>query len=51
MENFKKIKFTNKSIIKVSWIYELSKAINLTPSLYLKAGAIHGVYFVKEINL
>ena len=48
MENFKKIKFTNKSIIKVSWIYELSKAINLTPSLYLKAGAIHGCVLCKR---
>ena len=48
MENFKKIKFTNKSIIKVSWIYELSKAINLTPSLYLKAGAIHGCVLCKK---
>ena len=48
MENFKKIKFNNKSIIKVSWIYELSKAINLTPSLYLKAGAIHGCVLCKK---
>ena len=48
MENFKKIKFTNKSIIKVSWIYQLSKAINLTPSLYLKAGAIHGCVLCKR---
>ncbi len=42
MENFKKIKFSNTSKIKKSWIYDLSKKINLTPSLYLKAGAIHG---------
>ena len=48
MENFKKIKFTNKSVIKASWIYELSKAINLTPSLYLKAGAIHGCVLCKR---
>ncbi len=48
MENFKKIKFNNKSMIKVSWIYELSKAINLTPSLYLKAGAIHGCVLCKK---
>ena len=48
MENFKKIKFNNKSVIKVSWIYELSKAINLTPSLYLKAGAIHGCVLCKR---
>ena len=48
MENFRKIKFNNKSIIKVSWIYQLSKAINLTPSLYLKAGAIHGCVLCKR---
>ncbi len=42
MENFKKIKFSSSESIKISWIYDLSKKINLTPSLYLKAGAIHG---------
>jgi len=38
----KKFKFKNSFKIKKSWIYDLSKKINLTPSLYLKAGAIHG---------
>ena len=42
MEKFKTIKFNNLSKIKKTWIYDLSKKINLTPSLYLKAGAIHG---------
>ncbi|MCW0232558.1 MAG: formate dehydrogenase accessory sulfurtransferase FdhD [Ferrovibrio sp.] len=28
--------------LNTSWIYSLSKQINLTPSLYLEAGAIHG---------
>lgn len=28
--------------LQVSWLYELSNVINQTPSLYLKAGAIHG---------
>ncbi len=28
--------------LRTSWIYALSKRINLTPSLYLEAGAIHG---------
>src|SRR3546814_4014866 len=28
--------------LRTSWIYALSKSINLTPSLYLEAGAIHG---------
>ena len=35
-------KLTSKVKIKHQWIYELSKKINLTPSLYLEAGAIHG---------
>ena len=42
MDNLKKFKFKNSFKIKKSWIYDLSKKINLTPSLYLKAGAIHG---------
>ena len=42
INNLTKIKLNNSSNIKISWIYELSKKINLTPSLYLKAGAIHG---------
>ena len=42
MESFEKVKFKNSTKLRVSWIYELSKKINLTPSLYLKAGAIHG---------
>ncbi len=28
--------------IKTSWLYQLTKKINTEPSLYLKAGAIHG---------
>jgi len=28
--------------VKSSWLYQLSKTINTTPSLYLTAGAIHG---------
>lgn len=28
--------------LKTSWLYALSKVINMTPSLYLDAGAIHG---------
>ena len=42
MESFKKIKFRDIPKLKMAWIYELSKKINLMPSLYLKAGAIHG---------
>ena len=42
MENFDKIKLSKRTFIKKDWIYDLSKKINNTPSLYLKAGAIHG---------
>jgi len=42
----KKIKSRIK--IKHEWIYEISKIINLTPSLYLEAGAIHGCVIIKK---
>mgnify|MGYP003951424211 CR=1 FL=1 len=42
----KKLKSNKK--IKHSWIYEISKKINLTPSLYLKAGAIHGCAIIEN---
>ena len=48
MEKFNEIKFDYKDKIKISWIYDLSKKINLTPSLYLKAGAIHGCVLCKK---
>ncbi len=48
LESFDKIKLKINSKIKVSWIYDLSKKINLTPSLYLKAGAIHGCVLCKK---
>ena len=41
-EEIKKIKIKSKLKIEHKWIYEISKKINLTPSLYLKAGAVHG---------
>ncbi|MCY4099911.1 MAG: formate dehydrogenase accessory sulfurtransferase FdhD [Rhodobacteraceae bacterium] len=34
--------------VKTSWLYHLAKSINLTPSLYLEAGAIHGTVLCKE---
>ncbi|MDA9910629.1 formate dehydrogenase accessory sulfurtransferase FdhD [Amylibacter sp.] len=41
MEGLEHLKLPNAEF-KVSWLYELSNIINQTPSLYLKAGAIHG---------
>ena len=48
MENFHKIKLSKNAFIKKEWIYDLSKKINNTPSLYLKAGAIHGCVLCKK---
>ena len=42
MEKFDTIKLPKDAVLRSSWIYALSKVINLTPSLYLEAGAIHG---------
>ena len=41
MEGLDDLKLPNAEF-RVSWLYELSNIINQTPSLYLKAGAIHG---------
>jgi len=42
MEKFDAIRLDPKAELRTSWLYALSKQINLTPSLYLAAGAIHG---------
>ena len=49
-EEIKKIKLKSKIIIKHEWIYEISKKVNLTPSLYLEAGAVHGCVISKKNN-
>ena len=48
MEKFDKIILDNNSVVKTSWIYTLSKKINQRPSLYLKAGAIHGCVLCEQ---
>ena len=47
MENFETIKLSRDARIKTSWLYALTKKINTAPSLYLKAGAIHGCVLCK----
>jgi FdhD protein len=37
-----------KAELKTSWLYQMTQAINTTPSLYLEAGAIHGCVLCKE---
>ncbi|MFK7901724.1 MAG: formate dehydrogenase accessory sulfurtransferase FdhD [Nitratireductor sp.] len=42
IDAFEDIDLKSNSKLKTSWLYELTKKINTQPSLYLKAGAIHG---------
>jgi FdhD protein len=42
MAGFETVELSKTATIKTSWLYELTKRINQTPSLYLTAGAIHG---------
>ena len=49
-EEIKKINIKSKIKIKHEWIYEISKKVNLTPSLYLEAGAVHGCV-ISEKNI
>jgi FdhD protein len=34
--------------VRTSWLYRLTQIINLTPSIYLSAGAIHGCVLCEE---
>ena len=47
-EELQKTRLKSNTKIKKKWIYELSKKITLTPSLYLEAGAIHGCVLCKK---
>lgn len=47
MDQFESIKLNPDAVVKTSWLYELQKKINTAPSLYLKAGAIHGCVLCK----
>ena len=42
MENFRAARLDPDARLRTSWLYALVKKINTCPSLYLKAGAIHG---------
>ncbi len=42
MDEFDKVALSKSARLKTSWLYALTKKINTEPSLYLKAGAIHG---------
>jgi FdhD protein len=42
MESFETASLISDAVIRTSWLHTLTKKINTAPSLYLKAGAIHG---------
>ena len=48
MDDFSSINLDKKTKIKTSWIYTISKKVNTRPSLYLKAGALHGCVLCKN---
>ena len=48
MESFAQVKLDEAARLRTSWLYALMKKINTAPSLYLKAGAIHGCVLCEE---
>jgi FdhD protein len=42
MEEFNEVRLDPAARVRTSWLYRLTRKINTQPSLYLKAGAIHG---------
>ncbi len=48
MEKFERVALDPAARVKTSWLYALSKKINLAPSIYLEAGAIHGCVLCEE---
>ena len=48
MEKFEDIELSKDARLKTSWLYALTRKINTSPSLYLKAGAIHGAVLCRE---
>ncbi|MEM6666075.1 MAG: formate dehydrogenase accessory sulfurtransferase FdhD [Pseudomonadota bacterium] len=48
MESLEDISLPADAMIKTSWLQSLTRTINTTPSLYLKAGAIHGCVLCQQ---
>ena len=48
MNDFSSINLSKTTKVKTSWIYSISKKVNNRPSLYLKAGALHGCVLCKK---
>ncbi|MBC6497664.1 MAG: formate dehydrogenase accessory sulfurtransferase FdhD, partial [Alphaproteobacteria bacterium GM7ARS4] len=51
MEKFDSVTLPQGYHVHISWIYTLLKKINMMPSLYLKAGAIHGCVLCHQDNV
>src|SRR5690606_17020631 len=48
MDAIESVQLDRDAVLNTSWIYALSRKINLQPSLYLEAGAIHGCVLCEE---
>ncbi len=48
MDSLDPVSLARDARIRTSWLYSLTKQINMTPSLYLKAGAIHGCVLCRQ---
>ncbi len=48
MEKIEDIELSATARLRTSWLYELTRRINTTDSLYLAAGAIHGCVLCQE---
>jgi FdhD protein len=48
MERFEQVRLPADAVLRTSWLYALAKKINTSPSLYLKAGAIHGCVLCEQ---
>ncbi|MEZ5855363.1 MAG: formate dehydrogenase accessory sulfurtransferase FdhD [Hyphomicrobiaceae bacterium] len=48
MEEIEGVELAPEARLKTSWLYALTHKINTAPSLYLKAGAIHGCVLCQE---
>ena len=48
MDEFDRVVLDAGARVRTSWLYQLTRKINTEPSLYLKAGAIHGCVLAQQ---
>jgi FdhD protein len=51
MERFDQVRLPARAVLRTSWLYDLTRRINTLPSLYLKAGAIHGCALCEQAEV